>query len=280
MVWQVVQLWYLETPKPRHVRNYVFLSQKSWCLWNKKWEWRSRKVIWVIVQGATDTAWEGRSWWSQWGSNGSLSMLLMMKVMVWHSVSTSHSLWLHSLSCYLQGVFVEISLQSHRSVLMKLRVPCLTIQLCIADNCSNEDMFETAPTSMAWSGVQRCLHAVLGSSQVSQILLRPCDGGLECCLCGTTGFIQLWFLSLIPFLFCFKGYIELSEYEHCNLLVPQGANTGTINFSIRNVAQAMAGPKTLQGKRLHDFLCLKGSWNTFCSLTGRRLHCHKSHVQL
>ncbi len=132
------------------------------------------------MQGATDSVWEGRSWWSQWRSNDSLSMLLMMKVMVWHFGSTSHSLWLHSLSCYLQGVVVEISLQSHRSVLMKLRVPHLTIELCIADNCSNEDMFETAPTSMAWSGVQRCLHAVLGSSQVSQILLRPCYGGLAC----------------------------------------------------------------------------------------------------
>ncbi len=107
--------------------------------------------------------------------------------------------------------------------------------------------------------MQRCLHAVLGSSQVSQILLRLCYGGLECCLCGTSGFIQLWFLSLIPCLFCFKGYTELSEYKHCNLLVLQGANTGTINFFIRNVAQAMAGPKTLQGKRLHDYLCLKGS---------------------
>jgi hypothetical protein len=44
------------------------------------------------------------------GSHGSLSLLFMMKVMVWDFVSNSHKLWLHSSMCYLK-LLVEISLQ-------------------------------------------------------------------------------------------------------------------------------------------------------------------------
>jgi hypothetical protein len=49
------------------------------------------------------------------GSHGSLSLLFMMKVMVWDFVSNSHKLWLHSSMCYLK-LLVEISLQFHVEV--------------------------------------------------------------------------------------------------------------------------------------------------------------------
>jgi hypothetical protein len=49
------------------------------------------------------------------GSHGSLSLLFMTKVMVWHFVSNSHKLWLHSSMCYLK-LLVEISLQFHVEV--------------------------------------------------------------------------------------------------------------------------------------------------------------------
>ncbi len=49
------------------------------------------------------------------GRHGSWSLLVVTEVMVWHLVSnTLIRLWLYSTSCYLQNVFLETSLQSHR----------------------------------------------------------------------------------------------------------------------------------------------------------------------
>lgn len=59
------------------------------------------------------------SWWSQWVIMAGLKSLLLvlMKVTVWHFVSDSYSLWLHSLLLSsATSVAVEISLQTCRDL--------------------------------------------------------------------------------------------------------------------------------------------------------------------
>ncbi len=53
------------------------------------------------------------------GRHSSWPLLVVTEVMVWHLVSnTLIRLWLYSLSCYLQNVILETSLQSHRYMYM------------------------------------------------------------------------------------------------------------------------------------------------------------------
>ncbi len=54
------------------------------------------------------------SWWSQWGSHGSLLLLFMMKVIVSHFVIDIHKVMTTPILVVLVLVLLEFSLQSHR----------------------------------------------------------------------------------------------------------------------------------------------------------------------
>jgi hypothetical protein len=63
-----------------HCFQECFRSSGLRCLYNGF----AQKFGWITVYLSMPTV---RSWWSQWGS---LSLLFMMKLMVWHVVSNTH----------------------------------------------------------------------------------------------------------------------------------------------------------------------------------------------